>query len=163
MDLSSNPYAPPKAQVRDVAAAGAAPPLWNPNAAANWSLLFTPVFGALVQMKNWQALEEPGEATTARNWAILTVVVMIALPIADLFLVSSRSTLRLPQSLGWIPLIAWYFAHGRSQIRYVKERFGNDYPRRNLAVPLLVAFATILGVVGLLMAVGIGVHTVAGR
>ena len=36
---SANPYAPPKAQVSDVAAEGAAPPIWNPNAAASWSLI----------------------------------------------------------------------------------------------------------------------------
>ena len=37
----TNPYAPPTARVDDVVAttAEAAPKLWNPNAAVNWSLL----------------------------------------------------------------------------------------------------------------------------
>lgn len=30
--------------------------LWNPNAAVNWSVLFTPIFGAWIQAKNWKAL-----------------------------------------------------------------------------------------------------------
>lgn len=34
--------------------------LWNPNAAANWSLLFTPLFGAYLHMLNWRSLGEAG-------------------------------------------------------------------------------------------------------
>jgi hypothetical protein len=36
----ANPYAPPKAQVSD--AAEGKQPIWNPNAAASWRLLFSP-------------------------------------------------------------------------------------------------------------------------
>ena len=50
--MNPNPYAPPTARVDDVATGDAAPALWNPNAAANWSLLFSPAFGAWLHMKN---------------------------------------------------------------------------------------------------------------
>ena len=55
-----NPYAPPTAAVADIGTATAAPrpPLWNPGAAASWSLLLSPVFGAILHMKNWQAMGE---------------------------------------------------------------------------------------------------------
>ena len=59
MDPSDKRYAPPTAHVDDVHAArqsAVAPPLWNPGAAMAWSLLFSPIFGAFVHMKNWQAL-----------------------------------------------------------------------------------------------------------
>ena len=54
--MTPNPYAPPKAEVADVGRTEVAPALWNPNAAASWSLLFSPAFGAFLHMKNWQAL-----------------------------------------------------------------------------------------------------------
>ena len=43
-------------------------PIWNPNAAANWSLIFTPAFGAYIQMLNWQRLgQEPRLSGTNRS------------------------------------------------------------------------------------------------
>jgi len=37
--------------------------IWNPNAAANWSILFTPAFGSYLQMLNWRTLSEPAKAS----------------------------------------------------------------------------------------------------
>ena len=68
--IERNPYAPPQADVEPVAVeTPAAPSLWNPNAAASWSLIFTPIFGAILHMKNWEALGEPQKAAGARSWA----------------------------------------------------------------------------------------------
>jgi hypothetical protein len=39
-------------------------PIWNPIATVNWSLLFTPVFGAYLQMLNWKSL---GQEDSARE------------------------------------------------------------------------------------------------
>ena len=41
------PEAPIKRRAREI---------WNPNAAANWSLLFTPAFGAYIHYLNWQKM-----------------------------------------------------------------------------------------------------------
>lgn len=46
-----------------------APALWNPNAAANWSLLFSPMFSALLYANNWIALGELQQAGSVRWWA----------------------------------------------------------------------------------------------
>jgi hypothetical protein len=70
-----NPYAPPRAAVADIDDGRASPPLWNPSAAANWSLLFSPAFGALVQMKHWEALGEPAKASAARGFLLFAMVV----------------------------------------------------------------------------------------
>ena len=45
-------------------------PIWNPNAAASWSLPFSPVFGAYLHMLNWRSLGEEAKAATARTWLI---------------------------------------------------------------------------------------------
>lgn len=42
--------------------------IWNPSAAATWSLVFTPAFGAFIHMRNWQAVGQPQLAASARRW-----------------------------------------------------------------------------------------------
>ncbi len=79
----SNPDAPPKADVADIVDGQAAPALWNANAAASWSLLFSPAFGAFVHMKNWQALGEPAKASTAKTWGIATLLVLVVVSVAS--------------------------------------------------------------------------------
>jgi curved DNA-binding protein CbpA len=57
--------------------------LWNPNAAANWSLLFPPVFGAWLHAKNSSALGDESEAKHSTYWVyggILGISVAIFLP-----------------------------------------------------------------------------------
>ena len=149
--MSSNPYAPPKAALRDAVEREAAPALWNPNAASNWSLVFSPIFGALLQMKNWQALDEPEKASTSKLWVIANLVLALVLPSAAMVLAATKSRVALPQSLGFIPLIAWYVGNGRAQAAYVKERFGKDYPRRGWGAPILIAFIAMAGYVLLLL------------
>jgi uncharacterized membrane-anchored protein len=150
-----NPYAPPKSQVADIHSQDEAPPLWNPNAAANWSLLFSPVFGALVQMKNWQALGEDERAATSKMWAIgsaITIGIFTLLSIVSAVLTSSPD---IGRSVGLILLVVWYFANGRAQSKYVKEQFGTDYPRRGWGKPLLVAVGVLLGFLAAAMIVGV--------
>ena len=134
--METNRYAPPRAAVADTHAPDGAPPLWNPNAAANWSLLFSPVFGAWLHMSNWRALGEAAKAEASRRWLIAAMAVLGA----QLFVGRFR-----PSMIGWANLVAllwllaWYFASARGQARLVKERWGRDYPRRPWSRPLLTA------------------------
>ena len=62
--------------------------IWNPNAAVNWSLVFTPAFGAYLQMLNWRALGESDKAKSAENWfhagvGVLFVYLLIGAVIGD--------------------------------------------------------------------------------
>src|SRR6476619_2518005 len=88
--MTPNPYAPPKAEVADVVQGKVAPALWNANAAAAWSLLFSPAFGAFVHMKNWQALGDPGKAAAARMWGIWTLVALGVVSLASALLPDSK-------------------------------------------------------------------------
>ena len=51
--------------------------LWNPRAAADWSILFTPVFGAWLQARNWKNLNEPDKAAKSMNWVNVGIVILI--------------------------------------------------------------------------------------
>jgi len=153
-----NPYAPPRAEVADVPASlEAAPALWNPNAAASWSLLFSPIFGAVLHMKNWQSLGEVERAVSSRNWAIGSLVFFIVMTALAVFAPDERTVDRLTRLLGLALLLTWYFASARSQQHYVQERFGKDYPRKGWVKPLLLAllatigFIAVAGVVGVLI------------
>jgi hypothetical protein len=146
--VTPNPYAPPKAQIADTAGEGISPPLWNPNAAANWSLLFSPAFGAFLHMKNWQALGQPNKATSAKVWFVLSLVVLGGLWCASVMVPNSKQLAGSVRVVGILLLLSWYFGSARGQAAYVKTHFGNTYPRRGwlkaLAVAVLVLFALIV-------------------
>jgi hypothetical protein len=143
--VEGNPFAPPKAEVADLSQEGAPPTLWNPGAAANWSVLFSPAFGAFLHMKNWQALGEPGKAAAAKKWTVLTLIVLAAGPVASTVLPGNKSVDPILRLLTFALLIGWYFSSGRSQMKYVKSRFGKLYPRRGWGKPLLIAVLALAG------------------
>ena len=119
--------------------------IWNPNAAANWCLVFSPAFGSYIQAMNWRTLGENGRAKSAMGWfyfslAMLVVYLVIALYSAD----EAKSGMPV-QALGFLYLVIWYFAAGRGQAKYVKAKFGKEYPRRGWGKPLMIGVAAIIG------------------
>lgn len=150
-----NPYAPPTAAVADIGTATATPrpPLWNPGAAASWSLLFSPVFGAIVHMKNWQAMGEPEKAATSKTWAIATVALFSISVVLSVALPDSKAVDLLSRLGGLVLLIAWYYAIGKSQSPAILARYGDNYTRKGWAKPLGLAVAALLsfGVVAALV------------
>lgn len=132
------------------------PHLWNPNAAANWSLLFTPVFGAWLNKRNWEALGEHGRAKTAAAW----LVVALAAAVTVLFLPQNAAA-----GVGFWLLVIWYFAAGRRQAKYVHKQLGGEYVPKPWGKPIgaaiggvaayLVIGAVVLGATGQLPAAGL--------
>jgi len=137
--VSDNVFAPPKAKL-EREATEEAPALWNPNAAANWCLLFTAAFGAYLHMRNWQALGQPDRARASRNWMIAVIGVVVILP-------SLGALAGFPgvgSLVAFALLVTWYFVSARAQMRYVKETFGDAYPRKGWGLPLLAAFVIVM-------------------
>lgn len=128
--------------------------LWNPSAAANWSLLFTPAFGAYLQMLNWRALGEPERAIRARIWFTISVAVSLAsLPLAAARWTEYPGS---PIQLATVAvLVGWYFAGARDQVRYVKEKFGETYERRPWGKALWAGVAALFGYCGIAFLVGV--------
>jgi hypothetical protein len=104
--------------------------LWNPVAAARWSLLFTPAFGAFVLMRNWHALGEPERAASARKWfhASLCLLLLQIITRALNERLGSEPLLIHPASL--LFLLVWYFGAARQQALLIKARYGARYRRR---------------------------------
>jgi hypothetical protein len=141
----ANPYAAPVAEVADVTALEASPPLWNPNAAASWSLLFSPVFGAWLHMLNWQAMGEPEKAAASKRWLIGSAVMLVLIVMGSIALPDTKALDALSRIVGFGVLIAWYYAIGKSQNAAVLARYGKNYRRKGWAKPLLLALAGLLG------------------
>ncbi|MGA2398383.1 MAG: hypothetical protein ABSG30_10035 [Steroidobacteraceae bacterium] len=151
--MATNLYAPPKAQVADIVHGEAAPALWNPGAAASWSVLLSPAFGAFLHMKNWEALGESDKAAAARKWVVIYLVTVVGLSVVAAFLPSNNAIPGLVRLSGFVLLISWYYASGKSQVDFVKSRYGKQYPRKGWAQPLLIAMGTIVGFIFLVGAI----------
>lgn len=137
---SDERYLPPQSSDFGSGTGQEAPALWNPNAAACWSLLFSPIFGAALHMFNARAMgdAELEKLNKGFMWGTLAVLV-----IAILLAIFSGIKANF---VGIAALGAWYGAVGRKQVALVKERYGSNYPRRSWGKPILLG---ILGIVAL--------------
>ena len=160
--MDDNRFAPPKANVEGPHAdAGTAPPLWNPNAAANWSLVFSPAFGAWLQMENWKSVGETQRAASSKAWLIGCACILLGLILVG-GLMPRSALAALTNPLAFVMLITWYFASARSQANWVKERFGADYPRRGWTKPLLWGLGFYVVIIVVAMIAGFAGAAIAG-
>ncbi len=140
--MDDNRFAPPKAAVEGAYdSVEAAPPLWNPNAAASWCLLFTPVFGSWLHLQNWRALGEAQRASSANTWFVVSIAVVLGSVVLAAMPTPLAGGVRL---INFAYLIGWYYAAAKPQVKYVKERFGDGYPRRGWGVPIVWAIVIIV-------------------
>lgn len=121
------------------------PALWNPNAAASWSLPLSAAFGAYLQMLNWRALGEHEKARQSQIW----FYVILFLPIPLILFAADAGNLAfaldvIPTGLPFPIVIAWYFLSGKAQSKYVKEKFGDNYPRQPWGKTLLIGFGVVI-------------------
>lgn len=123
---------------------------WNPAAAAGWSLLLTPVFGAWLHMRNWQTLGDTARARRSWHWVLGSAAFHVMLPLSGLFLPPSEAM----DSLSWLAglglLLAWYYLDGKAQHALLLGRHGEAYPRRGWLLPLLVGGGVLTAWLGVL-------------
>lgn len=131
--------------------------IWNPNAASNWSLIFTPAFGSYIHMLNWQALDQPQKAASARVWFYFSLAMLVMYFLMGLFIADAKTADGAARGLGFLYLIVWYFSAGRSQAKYVKAKFGSSYQRRGWGKPLLIGFGAVIACTMLALIVGMDI------
>ena len=121
------------------------PALYNPTAACVLALLFTPIFGALLQARNWDALGEHGRARASRMWVRTTLwllfvfVIMQAVFQNEPFMQFGGLYFLVVTWASWMVTTGWkqigyaggLFGRGHAW-GYVRELFGSDYPRERL-------------------------------
>ncbi len=111
------------------------PKLWNPNAAVNWSLLFTPILGAWLHAKNWQELNQADRAKKSMIWVYVGFVFLLAVLLLQNSYVSPAPSL--------IFFIAWYFSSAKGQVKYIKEN-NIQYQKKTWGKPLLIGLAGLV-------------------
>jgi hypothetical protein len=135
------------AQIEDKVPENDLPELWNPNAAAWWGLLFTPIISSYLVSKNWQALGREKEARQGIYWLIGIALILIALPFFGF-----------KGHLGFALCIIWFIGYGIRQYLYVKDTLKGQYKRKPWGKPLL-AGVVLLAMIG---ALNIGVDYFKG-
>lgn len=120
-------------------AAAAERAIWNPAAAACWSIVFTPAFGAYLVMRNWQVLGEDARALAARRvWMFsLGLLALQLLASALNNRLNSQSNLMHWIGIGW--LLFWSLTAALPQALTVRARLGPAYPRRPWDAAMLAA------------------------
>ncbi|HYM08461.1 MAG TPA: hypothetical protein VEU11_18060 [Terriglobales bacterium] len=96
---------------------GRPPALWNPKAAAYWSLLFSPAFGAFLHARNADAIGRVDEAKANRVW-FYVLIAYLGLAFVTIFIPIPQGLFTLA-SIGL--LFGWYLSLGKKQVTYVKE------------------------------------------
>jgi hypothetical protein len=94
-------------------------------------------------------LNEPERARSAKAWfqgSLLLIAVSTFLPLMGV----NEQAVRF---LGLPYLLIWYFAAGRPQARYVKEKYGKDYPRQPWGRPVLISIALFVAYLVLVVVV----------
>ena len=113
------------------------PTLWNPNAIANFSVLFSPIFGAYLNKQNWLALNEKKLARSSGIWFWIGILLAFFI-----LFIPEDSNIK-PAAIGLLYLFLWYFLSARKQSTYVKEKYNSDYDRRSWGIPITIAVVTI--------------------
>ena len=126
--------------------------LWNPNAAANWSLLFTPAFGAYIHARNAEALGRADEAKANKVWFYISLGYLGFVLMSNWIPAIPEGPFRLA---ALAILLGWYFSLGKKQVKYVNETYPNSYSRKSWTKPLLVGFGCWIGLFLFLFAVGV--------
>lgn len=121
--------------------------LWNPTAAALWSLLFTPAFGAWLHMRNWERLGRPAQARQARYWFAAMLLISLASAVAGAAgALLGREDLVAPWWTSLLLFSAWACLSAYPQIQHVDDHHGERYVRRSWAAPILTGLAAICAI-----------------
>lgn len=120
-----------------------AAPVWNPDVAAALSIVFTPVFGAVIHAINWSRLGQESRARAAWGWAAaIAAVTVVAVAYAAFETRDPRAaaaTLRLVLA---VSLVWWYFGAARAQSKFVVIELKGKYERASWFTPVWLATIT---------------------
>jgi len=128
--------------------------IWNPDAASNWSIIFTPAFGSYLHALNWRTLGENERARSSMGWFYVSLAMLAVYVLMGLSMTEAKGADAAARILAFLYLIVWYFSVGRAQAKFVKNKFGSDYPRLTWGKPLLIGVAAIIGYFIIAMVIG---------
>ena len=96
-------------------------------------------------MLNWKALGQPDKAESSQNWFYASLAILVVYVLMVVFMSNSKAADDATRGLAFLYLLVWYFSDGRSQGKFVKEKFGSNYPKKPWGKALLIGTAAIIG------------------
>lgn len=117
--------------------------LWNPMAAALWSLLLTPAFGAWLHARNWERLGHPEKAKEAQAWVVAICIVSLVNLVVVAVATANGSDFSIPSSVSLVLLGVWYGMSAHAQVKYVALHHGQAYVRRTWGLALVTGLAAV--------------------
>lgn len=117
------------------------PICWNPDVAAVFGVLFTPIFSQIIHFLNWHALGEKARARNALVWAGASLLLFGGMEI----LIEAEGAKKF---ITFLVLLGWYFVSGRKQSVLLVDMLDNRYARRDWIIPLIIMIV-LLAILGL--------------
>ncbi len=118
----SSPRTAPRTSGRKRTVSQEPPRLFEPKWVCAASLLFTPIYGGLLQARNWDSLGNPDEARASRHWVRMSIwLVVLYFVMQVLFRNEPVMTYAGPYFL-FVLWAAWMLTSGMRQLRYVKTQ-----------------------------------------
>jgi len=112
--------------------------LFNPNPAASWSILLTPIFGAYIVYHNWKVLDEREAQWHSRIW-------IIGLSVLYFILLFTPWLEDWATGLETVSLVLWYLLECRFQVKWIKNR-EIHYVKQSWLEPLSIGVPLTLGI-----------------
>jgi membrane protease YdiL (CAAX protease family) len=131
--------------------------IWNPGAVANWSILFSPIFGAWLMSSNWKEIGNEAKAKSSMLWAYAGIALIVVTLLLNFFVLAEGKS---SNGLFLIYFLAWRFTSARSQLKYVKEMYPNGYDKQSWMKPIGTTLGVIILYIGLIM--GLAMATASG-
>ena len=104
------------------------PALYNPESVAIVAYFLTTVVGSWLILKNWRTLGVPQKIKSGKSWLYISLSVN---SIALIVFFQGGDGLIVGGALRLLDLLVWYFVWPKQQVQYIKERWGDAYPRKN--------------------------------
>ena len=135
------------------------PELWNPNAAAYWSILFTPAFGAYLHARNAEILGRTDEVRSNMAWFYVNIGYLFFV-FVSVFIPAIPDSVFRAASIGL--LVGWYSSLGKNQIKHVKDMWQDRYQRKPWFKPLIIAFACLIVCIAAIIILGVVAESIFG-
>ena len=124
--------------------------MWNPGAIANWSILFSPIFGGWLMSSNWKEIGDEKKAKSSMLWVYAGIALIVITLILNFFVLPEGKS---ANGLFLLYFVAWRFTSAKSQLIYVKNNLPDGYTKKGFIKPISIAISILFVYVALVLGV----------
>lgn len=111
--------------------------LWSPDKAAFFSIIFSPIFGAVIHALNWKALGEKSKSRMSWIWAVLIwLAFSVVTASGEAKLYDFEVITMHLQLTQMVIIVLWYFLSARAQSKYLVTHYPQGYTKKSWVYPI---------------------------